>query len=441
MTASLISGTSVERAKALKQALSDFVLDAEDDLATALESFSAAQLSQAKQTDLNRRDLVVDRFITEGRVGQQTPIQQFIAATSDLSAAEQALVQSWHSAFVGLFSVVQILADGLELMNWTTAKQYSLLLSPPELEAAAKLKPGDILLAQIGALAPQWMLLSKWISLGRLGKPKLAVAIGNFKQTYRNHLYSDAPELLAEAWQSVETHHQEFAEFFGSSEVTLPGYQLSKKLSEFQALTAEKQLAKSGLDGSKSLQDLAGESGVSEAELAEAAAELGADAQAVAKVMQSKQPAKMISPTMELPPQLKKAEQVTILTHPRWGQVFLTDYAQLQAALTAGAEIQPYIQKYLQDPAIPAFVLQQVAQAHPQPVETALKEILQQPDFQLAASLDHLLQAQGKSLQPELPEIASVPLHLHHLFQEAVAEVSKEKPKKQIKSKAAGFGR
>jgi hypothetical protein len=51
------------------------------------------------------------------------------------------------------------------------------------------------------------------------------------------------------------------------------------------------------------------------------------------------------------------------------------------------------------------------------------------------------LRAQGKALTPLLPEIASVPLHLHHLFQEAVLEVSKERPKKAVKPKAAGFGR
>ncbi|MBW4465395.1 MAG: hypothetical protein KME07_08140 [Pegethrix bostrychoides GSE-TBD4-15B] len=442
---------TIERAKALKQALNDFVLDAEDDLATALESFSAAQLSQAKQTDLNRRDLVVDRFITEGRVNDQTPIERFIAAESDLSAAEQSLLQGWHKSFIGLFAVTQLFDDGLELMNWTTAKHYRLLLNESEQQVAIKLKAGDILLAQIGRLHPasdpnpSWMLLSKWISLGRLGKPKLAVAIGNFKQTYRDHLYSDAPELLVEAWQSVETYHQEFANFFGGSEVTLPGYQLAKKLSEFQTLTAEKQLAKSGLDGSKSLQDVAEETGVSEAELqaelAEAAAALGADAKRMAQVMQSKQPAAMVSPKVELPPHLKKAEQVTILTHPRWGQVFLTDYAQLQATIAADSDIQPYVQKYLQDPEIPTFVLQALVQQHPQQMETALQAVSQRSDFQMDSDLEDLLRAQGKSLTPELPEIASVPLHLHHLFQAAVVEVSKDRPKKQAKSKAAGFGR
>ena len=440
---------ALQRAKALKQALEDFVLDAEDELATALEAFSANQLSQAQQTDLNRRDLVIDRFITDGLVGHQTPIELFLATEPDLSESDQALLQSWHQSFVGLFGVTQVLADGLELMNWTTAKLYRLLLSDEELLAATKLTTGDILLAQIGPLTPNltqtlpptWMFLSKWISLGRLGKPKLAVAIGNFKQTYRDHLYSDAPELLTEAWQSVETYHQEFTDFFGGSELTLSGYQLSKRLAEFQAFITQKQLAQLGLDGSQSLQELADETGIAQSELAEAAEAMGADAQVMTQVMQSKQPAKLVSPQIDLPPHLKKATEVTVLTHPRWGQVFLTDYAQLQAALATGSEITPYVQKYLQDPTIPAFVLQSLARQYPQAVERALQAISQRADFAVATDLDDLLRAQGKPLTPLLPEIASVPLHLHHLFQEAVLEVSKERPKKAVKPKAAGFGR
>jgi len=38
--------------------------------------------------------------------------------------------------------------------------------------------------------------------MGKLGS-KLAVAIGNFKENYKTALYSDAPELLEQAWQSA----------------------------------------------------------------------------------------------------------------------------------------------------------------------------------------------------------------------------------------------
>ncbi|XPM53020.2 MAG: hypothetical protein EDM05_032875 [Leptolyngbya sp. IPPAS B-1204] len=71
-----------------------------------------------------------------------------------------------------------------------------------------------------------------------------------------------------------------------------------------------------------------------------------------------------------------------------------------------------------------------------------MRRVLERPDFNLLQDLDKVLQEFGKPLQPELPEIASVPIHLHNLFQAAVIEVSKDKSKKKIKSKTGtGFQR
>jgi hypothetical protein len=435
------------RAKELKEALTDFVFDAEDELAIALETFSAEQLSQKQQIDMHRRDFVVDRFLTEG-LGEQSPIDHFIAATPDLTPSDQQLLKAWRRSFMGLFVVTQVLAKAFELMNWTTAKLYTVQLNETELQAARKLQKGDILLTQIAPInQSDWMFFGKWISLGRLGKPKLAVAIGNFKQNYKSHLYSDAPELLTEAWKSVEKYHQNFIDFFNSDEVTMPGYQLNKKLAEFQELTVQKQLEESGIDQSKSLKELAEESGISQDEIEDAALALGADAKVMEQVMDGEKAVKMMAPKVELPPHLKKAEQVTILTDPRAGQVFLPTYTQFKSLLeTENCHRDPTAQalakKYLDDAEIPVFVWHRLAKEYPTALEQLLREVLAQPDFDLNKDLDAALKASGKLLQPELPEIASVPIHLHNLFQEAVIEVSKDKSKKKPKAKAStGFQR
>lgn len=436
--------TTLVRAKELKLALNDFILDAEDELATALETFSAEQLAR-QQTDMHRREFIVDRFAVEGHVGEQTTIDLFIA-NSELDKFEQEILRSWRRSFMGLFAVVEVLADGFKLMNWTTAKYYRVKLTEAELKAVAKLKEGDILLTQIAPVNDgDWMFFSKWISLGRLGKPKLAVAIGNFKQNYRPHLYSDAPELLAEAWKSVEQHHQNFIDFFGGDEITMPGYQFGKKLAEFQETMTQKQLKEAGIDESKSLQEIAEEAGVSQEEIEEAATEMGADVKLIDQALNATNQVKMMSPNIELPAHLKKAEQLTILTHPRCGQTFLTNYVQFKSILETGnwsdSQSKAMVQKYLTDPEIPAFVWHRLAQQYPQQLEAALAEILERP-FKLADDLDSLLQESGKNLKTELPEIASVPLHLHNLFQDAVLEVSKDKSKKKTKTKTAvGFKR
>jgi hypothetical protein len=75
-------------------------------------------------------------------------------------------------------------------------------------------------------------------------------------------------------------------------------------------------------------------------------------------------------------------------------------------------------------------------------LERVLQTFLERPEFKLERDLDALLQEHNKPLEPELPEIASVPLHLHNLFQEAMAEVNKSKSKgkgKKTEKIARGF--
>ncbi|NJR62526.1 MAG: hypothetical protein HC769_29215 [Cyanobacteria bacterium CRU_2_1] len=442
--------TLLQRSRDLKQALTDFVLDAEGDLAVALETFSADQLKRSQQQNMHQRTMVIDRFITEGNVGEQTPIDLFLQSEPDLSESDRQLLTQWRRSFVGLFAISKVLEDGFKMMNWTTAKPYIVKPNDPQvLKEMDRLKEGDIILTQIAPVTEtDWTFSSPRTSLGRLGKPKLAVAIGNFKENYKNHLYGDAPELLAEAWKSVERYHEDFLSFFGTDEVTMPGYQLGKKLIEFQELLTEKSLEASGIDRSKSLEELAEEAGVSQEELEAAADAMGADAKTVSQVWNhGKTQAKMAAPQIELPAHLKKAEQVTALSHPRWGQMFLPSYHSFKSLLEADdwkniSNAEELVRRYLDDPQINAFVWHRLAQQYPKPMETMLRDVLSRPDFDLEQDLDHLLQEFNKPLETELPEIASVPLHLHNLFQEAVLEISKDKSKSKPKKKTAvGFQR
>jgi len=432
----------LRRSGELKQAFIDFVLEAEGELAESLEAYTAAHASR-ERFDITQRDLLIDTFLTKGQVGNRTPLDLFLDQPG-LSDSDRQLVERWHRSFIGLFKVIQVLPDGLELMNWLTAKHYIVKLTNPQSQDRNRFRPGEILLTRIAPISNSaWMFSGPCTVMGNLGKPKLAVAIGNFKRDHQDSLYADAPELLEEAWQSVERYHQEFLEFFGSDEVTLPGYQLSKKIAELQETVTQRRLAAAGIDSSKSLAEIAAEAGVESAEIEAAAADAGVDAKTVSQVFGNKG-AKMVMPKVELPAELKKAEQVTVLAHPRWGQMFLPTYTQFQAVLEAedwqsvpGAE--KLVQRYLEDPAINTFIWQRLARQFPTQLEKILQAVLERPNFRLERDLDPLLQEFNKPLSPELPEVASVPLHLHNLFQEALAEVSKSKSKGKGKKKGTGF--
>jgi len=441
----------LERSRELKEALTDYVLDADGEVAIALETFSADQLAKSPQQGVQQQNLVIDRFLTEGKVGDKTPIDLFIKSRAkELSKSDQQLLRGWNRTFIGLFAVTQILPDGFELMNWLTAKDYTVkpdsLVRHRELE---RVKLGEVILTRIAPVTEDyWTFSGPFTLMGNLGKPKLAVAIGNFKDNYKGFLYSDAPELLEEAWRSVEKYHQDFLDFFGSDEITMSGYQLGKKIVEFQEILAKKQLAEAGIDESKSMAEIAEEAGIDDEEIEEMAETMGTDVKAVSAMMKSKETVtKMVTPNVELPPELKKAENVTVLAHPRWGQMFLPTYPQFKTLLETedwqsvpGGEA--LVRKYLEDQTFNAFIWHRLAAAYPDRLEVILQTLLGRPEFNLETDLDALLQEYKKPLQPDLPEIASVPLHLHELFQEALAEVSKSKPKDKDKKKAKkGFQR
>ena len=437
----------LERSHQLKQALTDFVLDAEGELAQALETYAAIK-SRRGSGDSTQQDLIIDSFVTEGRVGDSSPLDLYIQSYPELPESDRKLINSWHRTFTSLFAITKILPDGFELMSWLTAKHYIVKPSNAQtLQNISRLKEGEVLLTRISPVTDTyWTFSGPYTQMGKLGKPKLAVAIGNFKDNYKNNLYSDAPDLLEEAWQSVEQYHQQFTEFFGNDEITLPGYQLNKKIAELQEVLTQKTLKAAGIDPSKSLEEVVQVAGLEEEEIKAAAEELGADSLVVSQMFDNKNgTSKMVMPKIDLPADLKKAEQVTTFSHPRWGQMFLPTYTKAKAILEAedwqsieGSE--KLIRHYLEDKNINAFIWQRLAQQYPTQLEKVLQNVLQRPDFQLESDLDALLQEFNKPIEPELPEIASVPIHLHNLFQEAVVEVSKSKPKgKGQKNPAKGF--
>ncbi|MBD2502009.1 hypothetical protein [Anabaena azotica] len=438
----------LERSHNLKQALVDFVLDAEGPLAEALESFAAEKLRRGSG-DSTQQDLTVDSFLSEGRVGDKSPIDLFIASHPDLQESDRNLLKSWHRSFIGLFAIKQILPDGLQLLNWLTNKSYLVKPNNPQtLQAISRLKVGEIVLTRISPITDNyWTFTSPFTLMGKLGKPKLAVAIGNFKETYRNHLYSDAPELLEAAWDSVYQYHQYFVDFFGSDEITLPGYKLNKELAAFQELITEKRLTELGLDKIKNLAELTatGVQGVEE-DIQAVIEEAGIDPQVASQILNNKSGKnKMVMPKIDLPAELKKAEQVTTISHPRWGQTFLPTYSKFQALLLArdwqsveGAE--KLVRHYLEDKSISAFIWYRLAKQYPNSLEKVLQTVLQRPNLELSSDLNAVLQEFNKPLEPYLPDSASVPIHLHELFQEAVAEVQKSQPKgKGQKKVGKGF--
>jgi hypothetical protein len=432
-------------AGSLWQEIIDFVATAEDLIATALESYTAQQLIRSPHLDSSQRKLLIHRFVVEGEIEGKTPLEFFAERHPELTTRDRELITSWRRSFVGLLAIVQVFPNGLEVMNWLTAKHYRLQFADAaSLAAIERLQVGDIILAQISPIQGiDWLITSPWISLGRLGRPKIAVAVGTFRQNYPHYLYADAPELLAAAWESVTTYHDEFVSFFGSDEITLPGSKLQTKISEFETWMLDRRLDAAGVDKSKSLDELALEAGIDATEIEQLNQTLGvpSDRERASTAID-----KMVAPKVELPPHLKQAAAVTALSHPHWGQMFLPHYTKI-GDLLANLYSQPLtpeattlFQKCFADPQMNSFVWRKLAAEFPGQLETVIQQVYAEPNFNLSTDLDRLLTKFNKYLEPDLPEIASVPIHLHELFQEAVLAVSKDKAKSKTPPKKGGFG-
>ena len=430
------------RAGVLWSLIIEFIQTDRGSIASELERYTASQLLRHPQLDAGQQKLLIHRFAIEGEVDGKTPLELFLASQTDLSLADRQLIGNWRRSFVGLLSVVQIFPNGLEVMNWVTARHYRIQFTDLESQTAmSRLKEGEVIIAQIGQIVDiDWAILAPWVTLGRLGRPKLAVAVGAFRQNYPHYLYSDAPEELAAAWESVAVYHDRFVEFFGADEVTLPGAKLQQRIGEFQDWLIEKQLEAAGIDKSKSISDLALEAGVGAEDLHALTSSIG-----VTEPEPTTKSKKMVSPKVELPQPLRAAAAVTALSHDYWGQMFLVDYPRLKTLL--GQDNPQYlpadlnfVRKCLAEPLLNAFVWRRLASEFPQQLQTAIAQALELPNFNLSTDLDSVLIKFNKPLQPDLPDLASVPLHLHELFQAAVGEVSKNKAKSKSQPKKGGFG-
>jgi hypothetical protein len=435
------------RAGELWRSLIESIEAGDGNISTALEIYTAKQLKRNPQLDSGQRKLLVHRFAIEGQIHNRTPLELFLAKRVELDSIDRELVSSWQNSFVGLLAIVQVYPNGLEVMNWLTAKHYRIQFADLESQTAmTRLKVGDIIIAQLSPIVGiDWAIFAPWVALGRLGKPKLAVAVGTFRQNYPHYLYPDARELLDAAWESVAVYHDRFVEFFGSDEITLTGKELEPRIAEFQTWMVDRQLATAGIDGNKSLDELAAENGASADEVRSIATTLGLTNSTTSQE-QPATPGKMIPPNVELPPQFKQAPIVTALSHPYWGQMFLPDYERIKLLLTnldtipLTIEDITFIDKSLKDSQMNAFVWRRLANEFPPQLQIALCQTLSRSDFNLTTDLDPLLTQLHKYLEPDLPDLASVPIHLHELFQSAVLEVSKDKVKAKLPPKKAGFG-
>ena len=162
----------------------------------------------------------------------------------------------------------------------------------------------------------------------------------------------------------------------------------------------------------------------------------------------------MVMPKVELPDNLRKAKSVTVFSHPRWGQSFLPDYHRLEALLSMeegdrteedATRLRSLVLKYLEDEQANAHVWQHLQKHFGKKIQPFVQAITKSPELNIKADFEKILALYDKPVTPTLPESASVPIHLHNLFQAALKQVGKsvgqeKSAKKKSAKKKTGFG-
>lgn len=94
-------------------------------------------------------------------MGDSSPLDLYVESQADLSESDRKLIKSWHHTFIGLFAVTKILPDGFELMNWLTAKHYTVKPNNTQIQKElSRVKDGEIILTRISPVTDTYWTFS-----------------------------------------------------------------------------------------------------------------------------------------------------------------------------------------------------------------------------------------------------------------------------------------
>ncbi|MEM6503661.1 MAG: hypothetical protein AAF685_17715 [Cyanobacteria bacterium P01_C01_bin.89] len=460
----------VEQAEELKEQLLQFVMGAEGKLAQRLEEFTVERSRELAKSPVRHTltRFVLDEFLTGELLDMPCPIEQFIEANPSLSDANVTLIRRWKDTFLGIFVVKKADQGVFTLRNWMTDFSYDVV--PTQLQLPAdleRLAPKEVVISRLSPLdEDRWIFSGPMYLLGALSKPKLAMAIANLKRHHGEASYGGAPELLEEAWESVASHHQSFLDYFGSDTVTLPGRQLNHQLKQFQDHRTQAQMEQAHIEEKTSLRALVqkasetnGAAGVDLVDVEATAEEVGVDLDSgVGKVAQSLSGSRtqLTSPQVEVPEALQRAKEVTALSDPQWGLVFIKNYGDLKGLIKRVANRTGEEQKgdqihnqksdidslnqALSNLDIPTFAWIKLANIEPDNFIQAMEKVTGDRHWN-PEKLTELLKSVDRHSKAQLPEVANVPQHLNALFQKVLLDSTKKAKSSSSRKKKKGFKR
>ncbi len=283
-------------------------------------------------------------------------IDLFVADQPALSAADRRMVRQWKDVRRGVFRIDARKGRRTRMHNLIDDFDYQILITGgagDDLEAFA---PGTFLSAVIVPLMNAWTLSGAQMLLGAID-PRAAYGLAaDLAMKWPAEFFRN-PRHLERSREFGRLRHERFVSIFGHSWVVGTAPEIEDAHRRFVVESNRLSVAK----GKASPADFAG-----------------------------------VRPSIELPPELRSAESVGMLSHPEQGLFFLAEFRRFldTFAEPARADVagnRRRVLKYLEDKSIPAVVFEMVAGAEPDKATETLRRVLGDPHFDWRRDGDRLL--------------------------------------------------
>jgi hypothetical protein len=230
----------VKRAGDLKGMLVEFALSPRFD--RELTAVIARNFPGGVATDESAFSMVLDHFALQHRLPSgSTVVEEFVAAHSELTGAEQDMLLGWRDVVESVFDVVGKDRDALILFNLLDELTYR-TRSNLGGRAFRPLKKGMILVGRLVRAGDDWMVSGNPSAFPASVRDQMLAAAAeqamlNPEAVFRN------PAKLAEARRILAEHHEAFVDLFGSDLIVVPAVDVPGKVEAFHRHLAQQAQA------------------------------------------------------------------------------------------------------------------------------------------------------------------------------------------------------
>jgi hypothetical protein len=350
----------IERSAELKRALVDFACGPR--LQQHLTRFMQKSVSPGEVLDEGDVAGLVDRFALQHRLSNgKTVLDQFLASSPDLSAADRNMMRGWRDPVEGVFEIRGKDQTGIVLLNLLDDLEYR-TYSNMGPAAFRRLPKGGFLYARLVPISPvagAWLVSGYMTAFPKSDAAQVARVALQLATTAPELVFRN-PEKIEQGWKQMREDRAAFIEFFGSDELALSPADAAERL---DAYYRHRQQA------------------------------------AITANPERRKPRRRLHtdlPPVEWPAELAEADTIGLIYDEIDGLNFYNDYGMLRElfadpALAGDKQYSDILRGYLDSDSVAPLPIRRLAAAHPETADAVFRKILRKPSFTWADHGEALL--------------------------------------------------